>query len=153
MGILDALRNAFGAGGSSGSSGAKKAKEKDFRYTISREVLETAIAAARESHPHEFIALLGGNRRKKHISELVFLPSVTGGVSAVIHMDMLPIGMSVFGTIHSHPTPNPTPSLQDLETFSKRGILHVIIAYPYTMQSWRAYRSDGSLVELEVVEW
>ena len=144
MGFIDSLRDAFGAG---------RKPKKHTRYTISREVLEMAIAAARESHPHEFIALLGGNRKKRHISELIFLPSSSGGVSAVIHMDMLPIGMSVFGTIHSHPTPNPTPSMQDLETFSKRGVVHVIVAYPYTMQSWRAYRSDGSPVELEVVDW
>ncbi len=147
MGIFDSLKNAFGIGSS------RDNVKKSVKYTISREVLEMAIAAARESHPHEFVALLGGNRRKKHVSELIFLPSISGGVSAVIHMDMLPVGMSVFGTIHSHPTPNPNPSPQDLETFSKRGVLHIILAYPYTMHTWRAYRSDGSPADVEVVDW
>lgn len=132
----------------------KNKKSKKIRkYTISKEVLKTAIAAARESHPHEFIAMLGSSRsRKNHIEELIFLPSISGGVSAIIHMEMLPIGMSVLGTVHSHPSQCPYPSEQDLEAFSKRGRVHIIIAYPYTMESWRAYDSSGNPIKIEVVD-
>ncbi len=130
-----------------------KIKKVKASYTISREVLETAIAAARESHPHEFIAMLGeSKKRKNHIDELIFLPSISGGVSAIIHMDMLPMGMRVLGTVHSHPSPYPYPSEQDLESFSKRGRVHIIIAYPYTMNSWRAYSSSGEPVTVRVVD-
>ncbi len=131
-----------------------KAKRRDIRYTISREVLEMAIAASRDSYPHEFIAMLGGkvSRSRVHVSELIFLPAVSGSVSAVLHTDMLPLGVRVLGTIHSHPSTNFNPSLQDLETFSKQGVVHVIIAYPYTMDSWRAYNSRGEVLKLEVVD-
>jgi len=149
--LFDRFRRYFGRK----DERSEKKKEKNVKtcYTISSEVLETAIAAARESHPHEFIAMLGeSKKRKNHISELIFLPSITGGVSAIIHMDMLPVGMRVLGTIHSHPSPYPYPSEQDMETFSKRGRIHIIIAYPYTMNSWRAYSSSGEPIELRVID-
>ncbi len=125
-------------------------ENKPKKYTISREVLEMAIAASRDSHPHEFIALLAG--KKTHISELVLLPSISGNASALIHFDMLPLGMRILGTVHSHPSPFPYPSEQDLETFSKRGSIHIIIAYPYTMDSWRAFDRGGKEIMIEIIE-
>ncbi len=153
--VFDKFRKFFGkkSENKKNEKGKSKTKKVKTGYTISREVLETAIAAARESHPHEFIAMLGeSKKRKNHIDELIFLPSISGGVSAIIHMDMLPMGMRVLGTVHSHPSPHPYPSEQDLETFSKRGRVHIIIAYPYTMDSWRAYSSSGEPVTVRVVD-
>jgi len=130
-----------------------KNKKRKVKYYISREVLETAIAASRDSHPNEFIAMLGGKivKDKVQINELIFLPSLSGGVSAVIFTDMLPLGIKVLGSIHSHPTPNFYPSTQDLETFSKKGLVHIIIAYPYNESSWRAYNRRGEPINLIVI--
>ena len=65
---------------------------------------------------------------------------------------MLPYDESIKGTVHSHPGPNPRPSGADLNFFSKFGGVHIIIAYPFVEDSVRAYRSDGSVLRIEVVD-
>lgn len=117
---------------------------------ISRGLLETILEAARNAHPDEFIALLSGS--KDVMDELIFLPFVSGGTSAIIHLDMLPIGMRVFGTVHSHPSPSCRPSEEDLALFTRFGKYHIIVCYPYDMKSWKCYDRSGREVELEVVE-
>jgi len=117
---------------------------------ILKGVLEMALAAARDMHPNEFVAVLGG--KGSLINELIFLPFQSGGVSAIIQMDMLPLGMRIFGTIHSHPSPNATPSPEDLAMFARYGKLHIIVAYPYGEDNWRCYDRDGNPTEIEVVE-
>ncbi|MET1124651.1 MAG: Mov34/MPN/PAD-1 family protein [Archaeoglobaceae archaeon] len=116
---------------------------------IRREVLKTILEAAKSAHPDEFIALLSGG--KDEISELVFLPFVSGSVSAVIHLDALPIGMRIHGTVHSHPSPSCEPSDEDLELFSRFGSYHIIVCYPYCEECWRCYDRRGEEVELVVV--
>lgn len=117
---------------------------------IKREVLEFALEIARESYPNEFIALLTG--RKGIIEELVFLPFFSSESSAIIHMDMLPLGYRVYGTVHSHPTPNCKPSDEDLEMFSKHGIVHIIVCYPFKWGCWGFYDRNGNKLELEIVD-
>ncbi|WP_202319269.1 Mov34/MPN/PAD-1 family protein [Archaeoglobus neptunius] len=117
---------------------------------ISKELLRTILEAAKSSHPDEFIALLGGS--KGVMSELIFLPFVSGSVSAVIHLDMLPIGMRVFGTVHSHPSPSCRPSDEDMSLFTRFGKYHIIVCYPYGENNWKCYDRSGKEVELEVVE-
>ncbi len=117
---------------------------------ISKGLLETILEAARSAHPDEFIALLSGS--KDVMNELVFLPFVSGGTSAIIHLDMLPIGMKIFGTVHSHPSPSCLPSEEDLNLFTRFGKYHIIVCYPYDIESWKCYDRSGREVELEVVE-
>ncbi|AEA46939.1 Mov34/MPN/PAD-1 family protein [Archaeoglobus veneficus] len=119
-------------------------------FKILRGVLKMALEAAKDMHPHEFVALLGG--KGELINELVFLPFQSGSVSAIIHMDMLPIGMRVLGTIHSHPSPNATPSQEDLQMFARFGKVHIIVAYPYGEDDWKCYDRSGQPTEIEVVE-
>ncbi len=116
---------------------------------IKRELLITILEAAKNSHPDEFVALLTGD--KDVLEELVFLPFISGRVSALIHLDMLPIGMKVYGTVHSHPSPNCKPSEEDLALFSRFGRYHIIVCYPYDMNSWKCYDREGKEVKLEVV--
>ncbi len=116
---------------------------------IKREILEAILEAARSAHPDEFVALLGGERDV--ISELVFLPFISGSVSAVINLDALPIGMRVHGTVHSHPSPSCEPSEEDLILFSRFGSYHIIVCYPYCGDCWKCYNRKGEEVELEVV--
>jgi len=117
---------------------------------IRREVLEFALNVARESYPNEFIALLTG--KKGIIEELVFLPFQAGERSAIIHMHMLPLGYRIYGTIHSHPSPNCSPSPQDLVMFSKHGSVHIIVCYPFDENSWACFDREGNPIEIEVVD-
>ena len=117
---------------------------------ISKGLLKTILEAAKNAHPDEFIALLSGE--KDVMDELIFLPFASSSVSAVIHLEMLPIGMKVFGTVHSHPAPSCKPSEEDMALFTRFGKYHIIVCYPYDEKSWKCYNRKGEEVTLEVVE-
>lgn len=117
---------------------------------ITSKVLELMFAAARDSHPHEFACVL--RAEKGIVTEILLVPgTVSGDSSAILRLHMLPIDLSVVGSAHSHPTPNAIPSEADLALFSRFGPLHIIIGYPYDMNSWKAYYRDGREIELNVV--
>lgn len=116
---------------------------------IKRELLAGILEAAKEAYPYEFIALLSGE--KGIISELIFLPSISGEESAIIKLDMLPLGVKVYGTVHSHPSPCCEPSEEDFFLFTKFGRVHIIVCYPFTMKDWKCYDSEGEEIRIEVV--
>jgi proteasome lid subunit RPN8/RPN11 len=64
---------------------------------------------------------------------------------------MMPVDFNIVGTIHSHPSPHPIPSDADLELFRKHGRIHIIIAYPYDKNSWKAYDYAGNETTLKIV--
>ncbi len=117
---------------------------------IRRDVLRFALEIAKESYPNEFIALL--TWKKGIIEELVFLPFQAGETSAIIRMDMLPLGYKIYGTIHSHPSPNCSPSPQDIQMFMKYGAVHIIVCYPFTENSWACYDKGGNPISIEVID-
>ncbi|MDK2795122.1 MAG: hypothetical protein PWQ22_28 [Archaeoglobaceae archaeon] len=116
---------------------------------ISGELLKEILEIARDSYPNEFIALLSG--KKDLIEELIFLPFMAGERSALIHLEMLPLGMKFHGTVHSHPSPCCEPSEEDLSLFTRYGKYHIIVCYPFTIRDWKCYNNKGEEVELEVV--
>lgn len=117
---------------------------------IDKEALEFILAASRASHPKEFAGVLKAN--KETISEILLLPgTISSGGSAVLRFQMLGIYPAARGTVHSHPNPNASPSREDLALFDKFGEVHIIAAFPYTANSWRAYNQRGEPIELEVV--
>jgi proteasome lid subunit RPN8/RPN11 len=65
---------------------------------------------------------------------------------------MAPVDSSIVGTVHSHPSPYPTPSDADVHLFQKYGKIHIIIAMPYDDSSWRAYNFKGERIDLAIVE-
>jgi proteasome lid subunit RPN8/RPN11 len=118
---------------------------------ILRETLEFILSVANSSHPNEFIALL--EAEEEVIKDLIFLPgTATSDSLALMRLEMMPLGMKVAGTVHSHPSPPPVPSDEDLFTFSKIGGVHIIVAHPYDMKSWRCYNSSGKEIPLKVLE-
>ena len=120
---------------------------------IERKCLETIKQASKDLHPREFLALLSTGRKKDVISELVLLPQmVYGKRHATFNIYMAPFDRSIVGTVHSHPSGNASPSEGDLLTFQKHGRIHIIIAYPYEDDTWRAYDYTGKEIYLEIVE-
>ncbi len=116
---------------------------------IRKELLEGLIEIAKETHPYEFFALLTG--KKGVIEEFIYVPFEQGSDFAGFNTSLLPIGMRIYGTVHSHPSNSPYPSSQDLATFSSFGNVHIIIHYPYCRNCWNAFDSQGNLVEVEMV--
>ena len=117
---------------------------------IDREALNFILGASRSTHPREFIGVL--RAKGDVITEVLLLPgTISSDRSAVLRLHMLPIDPSVCGTVHSHPTPNASPSQQDAALFSKFGRVHIITAHPYGERSWKAYNHRWEEVHLEVV--
>jgi proteasome lid subunit RPN8/RPN11 len=120
---------------------------------IDHELLEEIIQIAKESHPHEFMAMLQGKVHKEvlKVENLIFLPGETSNEGAVMKTFMMPLATGAVGSVHSHPIPNNNPSTADLVFFAKNGLIHLIIAYPYTEVSIQAYNTFGEMVYYTVV--
>jgi proteasome lid subunit RPN8/RPN11 len=118
---------------------------------IKKETLEFILGAARSSHPREFAGVLRAEGGA--ITTVLLLPgTLSSDESALLRLHMLPIDPSARGTVHSHPSPDPSPSPADFQLFDKFGSVHLIVAFPYDLNSWRAYNHRGEEIELEVVE-
>ena len=69
---------------------------------IRHELLSLLLELGRDSHPNEFVALL--RERDGVIEELNMLPgTITGGDSASLFFDMMPLDTHLAGSAHSHP--------------------------------------------------
>lgn len=120
---------------------------------IERECFELIKESARSSHPNEFAGLLSVNGDHTIISEVVLLPgTISGSHHAIYQLTMVPVDSSIVGTVHSHPSPYPTPSDADVHLFQKYGKIHIIIAMPYDDSSWMAYNFKGERIDLAIVE-
>lgn len=120
-------------------------------FGIEKEALLFMLEASRANHPKEFAGVL--RAEKGLIREVLVLPGTcSSDHSALLKLHMLPLDRSACGTVHSHPSPNPLPSREDLALFAKFGRVHLIIAYPYDESSWRAYDHRGARISLKVVD-
>jgi len=115
---------------------------------IKREVIEAVLELCRNAHPKEVGGLLLG---RKTVEDYVIVPGKFYDFSIYIRMDQIPIYTDLFGTFHSHPTPNPRPSKADLEFFGKLGKEHIIFAYPYDLNSFQAYDTLGNRAIVKIV--
>lgn len=118
-------------------------------YTIKSGTAESIIIASRNVYPHEFISMLGGKGRA--IDELVVLPAQFGEDFSTIRLDLAPFDKSIMGTVHSHPDSDNSPSREDLEVFAGAGHVHIIIGYPYTLNTIKAFDSRGRKVALKII--
>jgi proteasome lid subunit RPN8/RPN11 len=120
-------------------------------HRIERETLRFILAVSRSTHPREFAGVLRAARDT--IKEVLVLPgTLSSGESAVLRLHMLPIDPSACGTVHSHPSPSLRPSEADMALFSKFGYVHILVAFPYDEDSWKAYNHRGEEIKLKVVE-
>jgi len=131
----------------------KKEIDKKINWNIKRKCLDLILESAKSSYPNEFGALLRVDEKEKHtIVELVLLPgTISGNSHAIFRMHMLPIDFSIVGTVHSHPSPYPIPSEADFALFNKQGKVHIIVANPYTLSSWKGYDNTGKEIEIQVI--
>ncbi len=133
----------------------KKNKKEEFqtKWEIKKECLEFILECAKSSYPNEFGGLLRVDSINKHtIIETVILPgTVSGETHAIFRFNMLPIDFSIVGTAHSHPSVSFHPSDADLLLFRKYGKLHIVVAYPYTLSSWKAYDYNGKEINVSIL--
>ncbi len=103
-------------------------------WRIKKTLLEDLCVSAEGFLPEEFICFLGGNKKTKIISEIVFLPAQTSEDSAAVFENNIPFDETIVGTVHSHPFSTNTPSEEDKRLFFKYSI-NIILGYPYTIQN------------------
>ena len=119
-------------------------------WKIERDVLDLILEASKSTYPKEFAGAL--RARNDVITELILVPGTFSSYAgAMLQFHTLPIDRSVVGTIHSHPSPIPYPSAQDLALFDRWGRIHIIVAAPFNERSWRAFDGRGEEVPLEVI--
>jgi proteasome lid subunit RPN8/RPN11 len=120
---------------------------------IEQTCLDLIKESARSLYPKEFGGFLSVGNNPQIIEEVVLLPgTISGNAHTIFRMHMAPVDASIVGTVHSHPSPHPTPSEADRNLFNRYGRVHIIIAYPFDEQSWRAYDYQGKQRLLEVVK-
>lgn len=120
-------------------------------WAIDVGLIEAFNESAKASMPNEFASAM--REENGVLTELVFLPGSIGSeTSASVPFYMLPIDLSIVGTVHSHPGYSNRPSDQDLHLFGSFGRIHIITCLPYDYTSWKAYTKNGKEIELEVVD-
>ncbi len=120
-------------------------------WKIKLATFQSALEAARNTYPDEFISLLGGDKDTKTIDELVIVPAVFGETYTLVRGDLIPFDKRIVGSVHSHPGGSARPSVEDLNSFSAFGVIHLILAEPYTIDTARAYTTAGKAVRMQVV--
>ena len=119
-------------------------------YQIKRLTIESIIIAAKNTYPLEFFSMLGG--KNKTNEELVVVPATFGENYSSYRPDLIPFDQAIIGTIHSHPSIYNHPSEADLDSFEKFGQVHLIISYPYELNTVRAFDNKGKKITLKVIE-
>lgn len=119
-------------------------------YNIKKGALESIIIAARNVYPLEFFSMLGGKNRV--IEELVVVPATFGEDYSSYRLDLVPFDREIIGTVHSHPSEENYPSETDLDSFERFGEIHLIISYPYNLNTLKAFDNKGKKITLRVVE-
>ena len=117
---------------------------------IDRDVLDLLLEMGRPSASSEFIVMTGAENGVITTVYPIAGTTVTSA-SATIFMDMIPLGMQIAGTAHSHPNGALWPSDADLQTFAETGQCHIIVGDPYDSDSWRCFDREGHERPLEVL--
>ena len=121
------------------------------RVLITRQAADGIITYAKMWHPNEGILILRGKSTREIISidGLIVPPFSTHGpyYSGFPSYD-LPFDNSYVGTAHSHPSGANKPSLEDLNNYF--GLVSIIIGYPYSDHTIRAFDRSGNDLELEI---
>jgi len=122
------------------------------KIIFDREVIDNIIELARQTYPKEFIAFLEGKQRKKvlRVYGLAYQEYFANEHSTLSKINF-PLTSSIVGSVHSHPGPSNTPSRADLQFFSKRGLLHLIIKKPYREQDIQGYDAHGNKIGFGIV--
>jgi len=131
----------------------KQVIKQEKQWKITRDCLQLILESSKSSYPQEFGGLLRRDDiTKDTIVEVVLLPGTIAGDShAIFRMNMKPIDFSIIGTVHSHPSPNNRPSNADKQLFERYGSIHIIVAYPFTLDSWQGYDYYGNPCAITVV--
>lgn len=117
---------------------------------IKKDLLDGFLALCREHHPKEFLGIL--KMEDQIFTEYILPPgAVTSRHSSVFYPIRVPLNQSYQGTIHSHPSGNLRPSLQDLNNVFKRNGFNFIVGFPYGLNNIKCYDKNGTELHFKVI--
>ena len=117
---------------------------------IARETLNFILSVSKSSYPKEFAGMLYADNG---VITRVDVPlTQSSNVSAVMNLFMPPVNPHLIGSVHSHPSGNMNPSATDIKMFMQNGDYHIIVGYPYDMESWVCYDRVGKRRHLDVLD-
>lgn len=121
-------------------------------YAVDVDFIDAFNESAKACFPNEFLCL--ARQKDGVVSELVLLPgTVYGDEHSFLNEWMAPIDYDIVGTVHSHPGYSNRASEEDLTYFSNMRGIHFITCQPYDRSSWKAYDSNGNVIEnLEILQ-
>lgn len=118
---------------------------------IKAELLEGILTLCREHHPREILGIL--KMEKEIFNEFILPPgTLTSKISGIFSSSRLPLDHFYQASVHSHPSGNPHPSLQDLRGIFKGFKCHFIIGFPYGIKNVRCYDKNGKNLNFKVVK-
>ncbi len=118
---------------------------------IKAELLEGILRLCREHHPREILGIL--KMEKEIFNEFILPPgTLTSKISGIFSSSRLPLDRYYQASVHSHPSGNPHPSLQDLRGFFKGFNCHFIIGFPYGIKNVRCYDKNGKEISYKVIK-
>ncbi len=119
-------------------------------WSIRKRTLRMIMEASRDSLPMEFGAFL--KAEKNVIYEIAMLPgTIQGDRHTLFYLYNKPIDFSIVGSVHSHPSGITLPSDEDKHMFSNSGAIHIIVGYPFELESFSAYDRASRPVEINVI--
>jgi len=117
---------------------------------VKKELLIGFLALCRAHHPKEFLGIL--KMDKNIFTEFILPPGATTSQhSGVFFPGRLPTNRYYQGTIHSHPSGNLHPSLQDLNSIFKGYRFHFIVGFPYILNSIKCFDKNGTELQFKVI--
>ncbi|MFX0022527.1 MAG: Mov34/MPN/PAD-1 family protein [Candidatus Hermodarchaeota archaeon] len=117
---------------------------------IKKELLVGFLDLCRAHHPKEFLGIL--KMEKNVFTEFILPPgAISSRNTSVFFPGRIPINRDYQGTIHSHPSGNVIPSLQDLNSVFKDNRYHFIAGFPYTLNHIKCYDKNGMELQFKVI--
>lgn len=119
---------------------------------IKAATLFSVLDAAKNTYPNEFMAMLASSGKNNLIDEFVIIPAVYGKQHVIFQPYLMPVDSTIIGSIHSHPSPNNSPSREDIKSFAMMGKIHLITAFPFNLSTTKAYDKNGKPQKIGVIE-
>ena len=118
---------------------------------IKKELLNGIIALCKNQHPREILGLL---RIVNGIAIEYILPpgAITSKSSGLFVPSRLGFDSTLNGSIHSHPSGNPNPSIVDINNIFKTKKFNFIVAYPYNLSSIKCFNNEGREIEFRILD-
>ena len=121
------------------------------KVIIDKEVVDNIVELAQQTLPKEFVAFLEGKVKNKVLTvKGLFYQEYIANPSYTVYKFNPPTASNFVGSVHSHPGASNRPSRADLRSFSKNGMVHLIIRMPYRQENIQAYDKLGNPIGFEV---